>query len=64
MLQSLGYSVTVAENGGRALELFLEDPDRFDLVITDQTMPRITGIDLAERMLAQRNDIPIILFTG
>ncbi len=64
MLERLGYQVTAAHNGLEALELFLEDPSRFNLVLTDQTMPDLTGIDLAKRMLEARTDIPIILFTG
>jgi len=47
-----------------ALELFRADPRRFDLVITDLTMPNITGDKLASRILEIRPDIPIILCTG
>jgi DNA-binding NtrC family response regulator len=47
-----------------ALEAFKEKPDAFDLVITDQTMPHLTGRDLAEELLRIRPDIPIILCTG
>ena len=64
ILGNLGYEVTAARNGAEALAMFSGDPSRFDLVITDQTMPGMTGLALAERMLATRRDTPIILFTG
>jgi CheY-like chemotaxis protein len=63
-LERLGYEVTTAPSGPEALEMFLKEPDRFDLVITDQVMPDLTGMDLAARMLETRKDLPIILFTG
>ncbi len=63
-LKRLGYRVTTALGGPEALKIFLETPDRFDLVITDQVMPDLTGIDLAAKMLERRKDLPIILFTG
>jgi len=64
MLERLGYSVTVRNNSFEALETFQNEPDQFDLVITDQTMPGMTGADLSRRMLQIRPDIPIILCTG
>ena len=64
MLESLGYAVTVATHGSEALRLFRKDPHQFDLVITDQTMPDITGVMLASKMMALRKGIPIILCTG
>jgi PAS domain S-box-containing protein len=64
ILESLGYSVVARNSSVEALELFEEQPDQFDLVVTDQTMPGITGVDLALRMLNIRPDIPIILCTG
>lgn len=64
MLERLGYHVTVRRNGFEALETFQNTPGEFDLVITDQTMPGITGSDLSRRMLQIRPDIPIILCTG
>jgi len=64
LLESLGYSVTAAMNSVEALDLFIADPDAFDLVITDQTMPRMTGLELSEELLAVRPDIPIILCSG
>jgi len=64
MLESLGYHLTVAKHPTDAWDLFLEDPARFDLVITDQTMPDTTGITLAQKMLRVREEMPIILCTG
>jgi len=64
MLERLGYRVTVRKNSLEALETFQSQPDQFDVVITDQTMPGMTGVDLARRMLQIRPDIPIILCTG
>ena len=64
MLERLGYHVTVRNSSLDALETFQNQPDMFDLVITDQTMPGMTGSDLSRRMLQIRYDIPIILCTG
>jgi DNA-binding NarL/FixJ family response regulator len=44
--------------------MFREQPDAFDLVITDQTMPQTSGIDLAKELIAVRGDVPIILSSG
>lgn len=60
----LGYSVTVSSNSFDALEMFRAQPDQFDLVITDQTMPGLTGVNLARKILAIRQNMPIILCTG
>ncbi len=64
MLERLGYRVQTRENPQEALELFQNAPDRFDLVITDMTMPHMTGIQLYERLKAIREDIPVIICTG
>ncbi len=64
MLERLGYHVTVRDSSLEALETFQNQPDQFDVVITDQTMPGMTGSDLSRRMLQIRPDIPIILCTG
>jgi signal transduction histidine kinase len=64
MLERLGYAVTVYTGSEQALAAFLGQPDQFDAVITDQTMPGITGLDLARRMLRVRPGLPIILCTG
>ncbi|RLC33839.1 MAG: hypothetical protein DRH32_00200 [Deltaproteobacteria bacterium] len=64
ILEYLGYEVTAKTDSIRALEVFQQTPDLFDLVITDQTMPDMTGLDLAEKILAVRPDLPIVLCTG
>ena len=64
MLGSLGYGVIATMSSGKALELFAEDPQQFDLVITDQTMQEMTGEQLAQELRRIRSDIPIILCTG
>jgi PAS domain S-box-containing protein len=63
-LERLGYSVTALTDSMEALKLFSVDPSRFDLVITDQTMPNLTGLHLARKLMAIRTNIPIILCTG
>jgi PAS domain S-box-containing protein len=63
-LKRLGYAVTVVTDSGEAFSIFREAPDTFDVVITDQTMPGLTGIQLARHMLAIRPDMPVILCTG
>ena len=64
MLERLGYRVTMRTTSLEALMVFQNQSDAFDLVITDQTMPGMTGIDLARRMLQIKPDLPIILCTG
>jgi len=64
LLESLGYDVLVHTASRDALEAFRTAPHRFDVVITDQTMPRMTGEDLVHALRQMRPDIPIILCTG
>ena len=64
LLEGLGYRVVTATSGQQALDLFLATPGGFDLVITDQTMPGMTGAELAEALLKVRPTLPIILHTG
>ena len=64
MLQKLGYKVVTRTSGVDALELFRNRPEVFDLVITDMTMPRMTGAELAKELMQIRPDIPVILCTG
>jgi len=64
MLEHLGYHVTVRTDSSDALNTFQSHPQDFDLVISDRTMPRMTGFELAERIKTIRPDIPIILCTG
>ena len=64
LLEGLGYQVVGSTNSIEALELFRSQPDQFDLVITDLTMPQMTGDFLAKELIALRKDIPIILCSG
>lgn len=64
MMGHLGYQVTGETRSRAALELFRSSPDSFDLVITDMTMPDMTGVELSGKLLEIRPDIPIILCTG
>lgn len=64
LLESLGYAVEVAADGEEALARFREAPESFDLVLTDQSMPRLEGVDLARALLELRPELPVILCTG
>lgn len=64
MIKSLGYSVQTVSQSRKALRLFQDDPAKFDLVIADQTMPQLTGIELAQKILQIEPRIPVILCTG
>jgi CheY-like chemotaxis protein len=64
MLERLGYHVTVRTSSIEALEAFRAVPDNFDLVITDMTMPNMTGVELAKKIIEIRPDIPMIICTG
>jgi len=64
MLEKLGYCLKVADNAREALQLFTQEPDQFDLVITDMTMPGMTGDKLAGELRKIHSNIPIILCTG
>lgn len=63
-LENLGYKTTSCTNGQEALEKFENGVDTFDLVITDMSMPYITGDMVSKKMLSVRPDLPIILMTG
>lgn len=63
-LEHLGYNVTVVSNGKMALEIIRAVPDQFDLILTDQTMPRMTGEQLAQTLVHEVPNIPVILTTG
>ncbi|MBP7529502.1 MAG: response regulator [Syntrophorhabdaceae bacterium] len=63
-LSDLGYDVVTNTSSIDALRIFREEPDNFDLVIADQTMPNLTGMDLTEELLKTRPDIPVILCSG
>ena len=60
----LGYQASGADGSMEALDLFRAEPQSFDLVITDMTLPKMTGIDLSREILKIRPDIPIILCSG
>jgi len=64
ILERLGYAVVATTSSIVALEAFQEEPDEFDLVITDQTMPNMTGTQLAKELIAIKPDIPVILCSG
>ncbi len=64
ILQHLGYSVEIRTSSLEALEAFRSQPERYDLIITDMTMPHITGDKLARKLMEIRPDIPVILCTG
>ncbi|MDA8140430.1 MAG: PAS domain S-box protein [Desulfobacteraceae bacterium] len=64
MLSTLGYQVETRSSGNEALALLREAPLNFDLLITDMTMPYMTGLELAEEVLRFRPDLPIIVCTG
>lgn len=63
-LSKMGYQVVGMTSPLEAIETFKSDPENFDLVITDLTMPRMTGLELSSIITAERPDIPIILCTG
>ena len=64
LLGKIGYRVITKMNPVEALEAFRSNPDYFHAVITDMTMPQMTGAHLAQKLMEIRNDIPIIICTG
>jgi signal transduction histidine kinase/ActR/RegA family two-component response regulator len=64
MLENLGYQVTARTDSIEALDEFAKQPQNFDLVITDMTMPHMTGDELAQKLIDIKPDIPVILCTG
>ncbi|MHB1014535.1 MAG: ATP-binding protein, partial [Desulfurivibrionaceae bacterium] len=64
ILQSLGYQVTLSSDSLEALALITQNPMAFDLLITDMTMPHLTGFELAQKALRLRPGLPIILCSG
>jgi len=64
ILGRLGYKVTALTNSLEALNIFKKDPQRYDLIITDLTMPHLTGDRLASEIIAIRPDMPVIIATG
>jgi PAS domain S-box-containing protein len=64
ILENLGYSVSMMTDSTEAFRLFYSDPEYFDLIITDMTMPGITGAKLVKSIRNIRPDIPVIICTG
>ena len=64
LLEKEGYAVTVFPDSLAALRSFWANPDSVDCVLTDQTMPRLTGLELASAIAEVRQDLPVILYTG
>jgi len=64
MLDRLGYNVIALTSSVDALEVFQENPENFDVVLTDLTMPDMTGVQLSQKLRGIRPDIPVIIFTG
>jgi CheY-like chemotaxis protein len=64
ILEHFGYQVTSRTSSVEALEAFRAKPNEYDLVITDMTMPNMTGIELTSRLKEIRYDIPVIICTG
>jgi DNA-binding NtrC family response regulator len=64
MLEQLGYTVTAFTNSAHALAAFLLKPHSFDIMITDMTMPHLSGVDLIKAVKEVRRDMPVVLCTG
>ncbi len=64
MLEKLGYAVDVSASGKEAYEKFSQSPHQYDLVITDFTMPQMTGDELARKIREIRPNLPILIMTG
>ena len=64
MLEKLGYQVSARTNSREALDAFTAAPDSYDVVITDMTMPDLTGDVLSTKLLELRSELPIIILTG
>jgi DNA-binding NtrC family response regulator len=64
MLSQLGYQTTLCDRSSGALDVFREDPGRFDMLITDQIMPGMTGLELTREVRRIRPDLPVIMCTG
>ncbi len=64
ILENLGYEVATTTSSLEALGIFKSSPDAFDLILTDMTMPQMTGLELSERLMEIRPNVPIVLCTG
>jgi len=64
LLEAESYDVMVLNEPTAALEYFRANPDYFDLIVTDQIMPGLTGVEIAHAILESRTDLPVLLVTG
>ena len=64
LLEDFGYEVTAVFSGQRAYNIFAEQPELFALVVTDESMPEITGIELAQKIYALSPATPVVLCSG
>lgn len=64
LLTMSGYKCTTLYNSQQALDLYLSEADSYDLILTDQTMPNLTGLELISRIRKEKHNIPIIIVTG
>ena len=64
MITKLGFRIEAMSSPLQALERFRQNPERFDIIITDLTMPEMTGIELAEKLHKTRPQLPVLLMTG
>ena len=64
LLETWGLDVTPCTSAAEALDALDAATEPYDLVITDQTMPRMTGLQLAEAIARRRPDLPVVLYTG
>lgn len=64
LLRTWGLDATFISDAREAFDLIAQNPARFDLVITDQAMPRMTGVELARALASVRADLPVVLYTG
>ena len=64
MLENLGYKVTIKSDSQSALEEFMDDPEQYDLLVTDQNMPQIKGTEMAFRMKKIQPGLKVIIITG
>jgi CheY-like chemotaxis protein len=64
MLKHLGYTAVAARDGEEALHLYYEQKDQIGLIITDMIMPRLGGLDMAKKLLAEDSELKIVVMTG
>ncbi len=64
MLESFGYKTDVYKTGYDAIKAFKQQPDKYDLLVSDLTMPQMTGLDLADELHKDRPEFPVMIMTG